>query len=167
MNRAVIALAVLGLAGGSAGVASATPGNGNGAVKSGLAPKVGVSPAVCGAATAQEAGKQTENGFVVLNAPGKPAKGDQGGPQRKLIGEVALKGAEADATYRVFLSDSAGQCGVSVGSLVTNEQGNGNLSFQQSGKGAGTWNIVLTRPLVVEGVPLDVQRYASAPVTVT
>lgn len=165
MKRTVIALTVTALAVGSAGMASAKPGNG--AHKSGLASASGLAPLTCAAADSAEAGTQTANGFVVLNAPGKPAKqGRNARPDgtHKLVGEVVLKGAEP-GSYDVRLASGSG-CGTEIGTLTVNEQGNGTFSFEDRDKGAGTWNVVLTQPLVVNEVPVDVQRYASAPVTV-
>lgn len=163
MNRTVTALTVIALALGGAGAASA---GGNGAQKSGIAPASGVAPVSCSAAHPAEAGEQTENGFVVLNAPGRPAK--QGKNARsdgthKLLGEVVLRGAEP-GVYDVRLASGSG-CGEFLGTLSVNQQGHGTYSFEDRSKGAGTWNIVLTQPLILDG-PLYVQRYASAPVTV-
>jgi hypothetical protein len=157
MKRILVILAASAVAVGGAGVASAKPGNGNGAVKSGLAAVSGLAPAVCQAAPSS-AGKQTPNGFVVLNAPGKP------GQAHKLIGEVSLKGARPGA-YDVRLVQGAG-CGASVGTLTVNEQGNGNLHFEQADKGSGTWHVVLTTPVLDPAVPLGLQQFASAPADV-
>lgn len=46
-----------------------------------------------------------------------------------------------------------------------NEQGNGNASFEQAGRSAGVWHVVLTTPLLDPAVPAALQAYASAPVT--
>lgn len=165
MKRTVIAFTIGALAVGGGGVASAKPGNG--AQKSGLASVFGLAPLSCSAADPAEAGKQTANGFVVLNAPGKPAKqGKNARPDgtHKLLGQVVLKGAPAGA-YDVRLANGSG-CGSEIGTLTVNEQGNGSFSFQDSSKGAGTWNVVLTQPVLVDAVPVDLQRYASAPLTV-
>lgn len=165
MKRTVIALTVTALAVGGAGVASAKPGNG--AQKSGLAEASGLAPLGCSAADPDEAGKQTANGFVVLNAPGRPAKeGRNARPTgtHKLLGEVVLRNAEP-GSYDVRLASGSG-CGTELGTMTVNEQGTGTYSFEDRSKGAGTWNIVLTQTLVVDQSPVDVQRYASAPVTV-
>ena len=63
-----------------------------------------------------------ELGFVVFNAPGK---------EKKLTGEVALKGAAPNATYVVQLLEGSGFCNIvgTVGQLDTNGKGNGNLKF--------------------------------------
>lgn len=158
MKRTIVALTVSALAVGGAGMASAKPGNGNGAVKSGLAAVAGVAPAICQAAPSS-AGKQTANGFVVLNAPGKP------GQARKLIGEVSLKDAQP-GSYDVRLVQTAGTCGTSVGTLTVNEQGSGNLHFEQAGKGSGTWHVVLAAAVVDPAVPAGLQQFASAPAAV-
>ena len=169
MKRMVIALTVTALAVGSAGVASAKPGNGNGAVKTGLASNNDslVLLGQCSAADSS-AGKQTANGFVVLNAPGTPAKGTKPGQTRKLVGEVALKNATANTTYSVQLAAGTAGCGEEIGELATNPQGNGSFSFQDTTKGAGTYYVVLIQKPLPE--PLDAvavqQSYASAPATV-
>lgn len=163
MNRTVIALAVTALALGGAGAASA---GGNGAQKSGLVPAAGLAPLTCAAADRADAGDQAENGFVVLNAPGRPAKegkNSRSDGTHKLLGEVVLRGA-APGMYDVRLASGSG-CGELLGTLSVNQQGHGTYSFEDRSKGAGTWNIVLTQPLILGEVPLDVQRYASAPVT--
>lgn len=168
MKRTVIALTVTALAVGGAGVASAKPGNGNGAVKAGLE-DMGSAPAFLGSCSAadESAGKQTANGFVLLNAPGKPAKDGKPGATRKLLGEVALKGAAPNSSYKVQLASGSG-CGELKGTLTTNAQGNGNLSFQDPAKGAGTYYVVLVQeplPAPLNAVVVQ-QSYASAPVTV-
>lgn len=166
MKRTVIALTVTALtvAVAGAGVASAKPGNG--AQKSGLAEASGLAPLSCSAADRDEAGKQTANGFVVLNAPGKPAKeGKNARPTgtHKLLGEVVLRNAEP-GDYHVRLANGSG-CGTELGIMTVNAQGTGTYKFEDRSKGAGTWNIVLTQTPFDES-PLYVQRYASAPVTV-
>ena len=153
MKRTVVAATVIGLALSGAGLASAKPGNG--AQKSGLAAKT--SYFTCSSAAAAEAGKQTANGFAVLNAPGKP------GSPHKIVGEVALKNAPA-GSYDVRLASTPNSCGTSVGSLTVGANGNGNASIAAPGA-AGTYYVVLTQPVVVAELPGTVQRFASAPVT--
>lgn len=171
MKRTVIALTVTALAAAGAGVASAQPGNG--AQKAGLAAKGALL--TCTAATSAESGTQTANGFVVLNAPGQPAKAAKNGKAarpdgtRKLVGQVALKNAAQDAAYDVRIVEGSG-CGDSIGTLTTNAQGNGNLGFQDATRRAGSYHVVLLqRPLgavPVVGELVTQQSYASAPVTV-
>ena len=171
MKRAVIALTLTAITAASAGAASAQPGNG--AQKAGLVAKGALL--TCSAATAAESGRQTANGFVVLNAPGRPAKDAKNGKAarpdgtRKLLGQVALKSAAPSTAYDVRIVEGRG-CGQSIGTLATNSQGNGNLSFQDTTRRAGTYHVVLLqRPLgqvpVVGGLVTQ-QAYATAPVTV-
>ena len=171
MKRTVIALTVTALAAAGAGVASAQPGNG--AQKAGLAAKSALL--ACTAATEGESGTQTANGFVVLNAPGRPAKDAKNAKAarpdgtRKLVGEVALKNAVPNTPYDVHIVEGSG-CGERVGTLTTNGQGHGNLGFEDTTRRAGTYHVVLLRrPLAVVPVVGDVvtqQSFASAPVTV-
>ena len=171
MKRTVIALTVTALATAGAGVASAQAGNG--AQKAGLAAKSALL--TCTAATPAESGTQTANGFVVLNAPGQPAKDAKNGKAarpdgtRKLVGEVALKNAAQNTAYDVHIVTGSG-CGQRIGTLTTNAQGSGNLSFEDGTRRAGTYHVVLLqRPLGVVAVVGDLvtqQAFASAPVTV-
>src|SRR3954454_5115863 len=86
--------AALGL---SAVLAAGAFAGGNGAQRSGLSPTAGSSGDQCqrgtGAAT---------NGFVMLNAPGKP------GAAKKLLGEVSLKNGSPNTTYMVFVAKDDG-----------------------------------------------------------
>lgn len=157
MKRTIVALTVTALSVAGAGAAAAKPGNGNGAVKSGLAAASGLAPVSCQAAPSST-GQQTANGFVVLNAPGKP------GQAHKLLGQVALKGAQPGA-YDVRLVSGSG-CGTSVGTLTVNQQGNGNLHFTQADRSSGTWHVVVTAAVLDPAVPLGQQRFASSPVAV-
>lgn len=163
MKRTVIALTVSALAIGGAGVAAAKPGNGS--QRSGLATASGLAPVACDSADPAKAGKQTANGFVMLNAPGKPAKeGKNARPDatHKLLGQVVLQNAEP-GQYDVRLASSG--CGEVLGTMTVNEQGNGSYSFEDGSKGAGTWYVLLTqKPLAP--LPVELQQYASAPVTV-
>lgn len=166
MKRTVVALIVTSLGVAGAGVAAA---GGNGAQKAGLAEKSALL--ACSPATAAESGQQTANGFVVLNAAGRPAKQGKKAREdgtRKLVGTVALKNAAGSASYDVHVATSG--CGDRIGTLTTNDQGNGNLSFSEEQLGAGTYYVLLVqRPL--PGVPVlgelvRQQQFASAPVTV-
>ena len=151
MKRTVVAATVIGLALSGAGLASAKPGNG--AQKSGLAEVSGLAPLSCSAAPAGTS--QGANGFVVLNAPGKP------GSPRKLVGEVSLKNAEP-GTYDVSLVKGSG-CGTKVATLTVGENGNGNAHLSAPGE-AATYYVVLTQPLLDAALPGAVESYASAPV---
>lgn len=144
------------------GLALAAPTKSNGAQKSGLA-SPSASMGSCQEATSSAAGKQTANGFAVLNAPGKPGSAAAG---RKIVGEVALKGAPA-GTYDVMLSTAATSCGTKVATLTVGSSGTGNASISTPG-GGGTYHVVLSQqvaPLLPTMAATTVQRYASAPVT--
>ena len=67
----------------------------------------------------------TEFGFVILNTHG-PA--DATGKDSVVSIEVAIKGGIPNATYQIFLAQDPGNCPnmVSVGTVTTNGQGNGN-----------------------------------------
>lgn len=164
MMRTVVALAVTALAAASVGTASARPGNG--AQKSGLATATGLAPLACEAADPATAGRQTSHGFVLLNAPGRPAKegrNARAGAPARLIGQIALRGA-APGSYDVRLAPGSG-CGETLGTMTVDQGGTGSFHFSRSDKGAGTWHVLLTqRP--VAPLPLELQQYASAPVTV-
>ena len=152
MKRTVLATAVLGLALGSAGLASAHPGNG--AQKAGVA-SAGIPYLACAPATGT--GSQGANGFAVLNAPGKP------GSPRKIVGELALRSAQP-GTYDVSLSTGAG-CGSKVATLTVGADGSGNASIASAG-GAGSYFVVATQTiqsaLAAHVLPA---QYASALVT--
>src|SRR4051812_28325392 len=64
------------------------------------------------------------NGFAILNSTGKPLSLDS------IVGEVSLKNGDPGATYTVFLQrqsmNSNNSCGMMVGTITTNGQGNGN-----------------------------------------
>ena len=155
MKRTVVVATVIGLALSGAGLASAKPGNG--AQKAGLAEASGLTPLGCGAA--ENAGKQTALGFVVLNAPGKP------GSPRKIVGEVAVKAAEP-GTYDVLLATpSSGSCGDKVGTLTVNQQGQGNASISAPTAEPGSYYVVLTQAVLDPNIPVSAERYASAPVS--
>lgn len=161
MNRTVLTSTLLAVAVGTAGLASAAPGKGAGAQKSGLAPTSSALPSSsCSSANPSTAGQQTANGFAVLNAPGKPGSAPAG---RKVVGEVALKSAPA-GTYDVRLSNAAGSCGTSVGTLTVGQSGSGNTAFSTPG-GAGTYYVVLTQPSPLAPLFGPVQKFSTAPVT--
>src|SRR3989442_2847641 len=68
---------------------------------------------------------RTTFGFVILNTHG-PA--DAFGKDSVVSAEVAIKDGIPNATYQVFLAQNPGTCPnmVSVGTVTTNDQGNGN-----------------------------------------
>ncbi len=116
-------------------LASGAFAGGNGAQHSGLSPQAGSSSTdQCvkgsGAAT---------NGFVMLNAPGKP------GDANKLLGEVSLKNGPANTTYIVNVAaDDGNDMCVAQGMLTTNGQGNGNSHIADtSGLKNGSYYVVL------------------------
>ncbi len=162
MKRTVLTSTLLAVAVGTAGLASAAPGKGAGAQKSGLAPTASssVPSSNCSSANPTTAGKQTANGFAVLNAPGKPGSAAAG---RKVVGEVALKSAPA-GSYDVRLSTTAGSCGTSVGTLTVDQSGSANTAFSTPG-GAGTYYVVLTQPSQFAPLFGPVQKFSTAPVT--
>ena len=113
---------------------------GNGAQHSGLSPQAGGSGADSGDQCKIGSGDAT-NGFVMLNAPGKP------GDANKLLGEVSLKNdtAPAGTTYsvNVAMNDGNDAC-VMEGTLTTNGQGNGNSHIADtSGLTNGSYYVVL------------------------
>jgi len=120
---------------------------GNGAQRSGLSPQSGSMTGDC-----EPGSGSGGNGFVILNAPGKP------GAAKKLIGEVSLKNATPDTTYMVTVSVGDDNC-MPEGSLTTNGQGNGNAHIADSTLGNGSFYVVLTDPMGNEA-------FASAPVSV-
>src|SRR5437899_5326718 len=67
----------------------------------------------------------TTFGFVILNTHG-PA--DALGKDSVVSAEVAIKDGIHNATYQIFLAQHPGNCPnmVSVGTVTTNDQGNGN-----------------------------------------
>lgn len=167
MKRTVIALTVTALAVGGAGMASAKPGQSNGAKKSGLMDASAPLATGCEAADAQEAGQQTPSGFVVLNAPGQPAKEGKNARAtgtRKLLGEITLRDATPETTYTVLLN-----CEDALGEFTTNERGDGSFRFADSTRGAGTYFIALRStpaaiPVLQEVLLQD--RFVSSAVTV-
>jgi hypothetical protein len=64
-------------------------------------------------------------GFVVLNTHG-PA--DATGKDSVVSAEVAIKNGIPNATYQIFLAQDPGNCPnmISIGTVTTNAQGNGN-----------------------------------------
>src|SRR3954465_846744 len=107
---------------------------GNGAQRSGLSPQAG------GSGPGQQCVEGTGNGgngFVILNAPGKP------GAANKLLGEVSLKNATPNTTYMVEVSVGDNNC-MPEGTLTTNGQGNGNAHIAGPHLGNGSFYVVLT-----------------------
>jgi hypothetical protein len=121
---------------------------GNGAARSGLSPMTTDDSQQC------EAGSGAgENGFAIVNAPGKP------GEARFVNGEVSLKNGAPNATYMVKLSD--GDACLPEGMLTTNGQGNGNAHLNDATlTGGGTFFVVLVDASTMK------EAYATAPVTV-
>lgn len=121
---------------------------GNGAQRSGLSPQSGSITGQCEAGSGNGG-----NGFVILNAPGKP------GDANKLLGEVSLKNATPNTTYMVAVSVGDQNC-MPEGTLTTNGVGNGNAHIADtSGLKNGTYYVVLTDASGNEA-------FASGPVTV-
>lgn len=107
---------------------------GNGAQRSGLSPQAGNNNDQC----VKGSGTST-NGFVMLNAPGKP------GDANKLLGEVSLKNGPGNTSYivNVAVDDGNDMC-VMEGMLTTNGQGNGNSHIaDMSGLKNGSYYVVL------------------------
>lgn len=105
---------------------------GNGAQRSGLSPQSGNNNDQCVEGT----GAGT-NGFVLVNAPGKP------GSARFVNGEVSLKNDPAGATtYTVWIDSVDNNTCVMDGALTTNAQGNGNAHLATAGT-SGTYYVVL------------------------
>ena len=120
---------------------------GNGAARSGLSPQSGSMTSQC----EQGSGAGT-NGFVILNAPGKP------GAANKLVGEVSLKRGTPNTTYMVAVSVGSQNC-MPEGTLTTNGVGNGNAHIADPTLSNGSFYVVLTDAAGNEA-------YASAPVAV-
>ena len=147
MKRTVISAAVLSLAVAGSGVSLAGTTDGQGAQKRGLF----ASDESNGACTASgNASPGSPNGFVILNAPGKP------GDTSNILGEVSLK--RAPGKYTVELSYNGSAC-AAVGAFTTNDQGNGNFHIATPGTG-GSYFVVLRN--VRDGA----QSFATAPATV-
>lgn len=119
---------------------------GNGAERSGLSPQAGSNGNQCQAGS----GAGT-NGFVIINAPGKP------GAAKKLIGEVSLKRGTPNTTYMVMVAKDSNSC-MPEGTLTTNTVGNGNAHIADPTPGGGTFYVVLTAG--------GNEAFASGPVTV-
>jgi hypothetical protein len=133
-------------------VATAKPGNG--AQRAGLVAASTPLATGCAAADASDARQQTPNGFVVLNAPGKPAKSGKNAREdgtRKLLGQITLRGATAGTTYTVLLN-----CTERLGELTTDGRGDGSFRFADSSRGAGTYFVAL-RSTPLAGLPLAEQ----------
>lgn len=120
--------------GASTVLASGAFAGGNGAQLSGLSPTAGQNNDQC----VKGSGEAT-NGFVMLNAPGKP------GAANKLLGEVSLKRGPANTTYivNVAVDDGNDSC-MPEGMLTTNGVGNGNAHIADtSGLKNGSYYVVL------------------------
>ena len=130
----------------TAGASTLTaPAGGNGAQRSGLSPQSGDS-----SGNQCQPGPGTGgNGFVIVNAPGKP------GAARFVNGEVSLKNATPKTTYMVYLATDSSHC-VPAGTITTNPQGNGNDHLDGAGT-SGSYYVVIR-----EGMN---EVFASAPVT--
>ena len=144
-----ILLGGLGLiAAGSTVLASGAFAGGNGAARSGLTPAVHSGPLDNQCQSSDGTGG---NGFVILNAAGKPDAAN------KLLGEVSLKNATPNTMYNVQVSVGNQNC-MDEGTLTTNGEGNGNAHIADPTLGSGTFYVVLT---------LGTQEaYASGPVTI-
>jgi hypothetical protein len=117
----------------AAATATGAFAGGNGAQRSGLSPQSGsMTGGQC-----EEGSGSGGNGFVILNAPGKP------GAAKKLIGEVSLKNATPNTTYMVAVSVGANNC-MPEGALTTNGQGNGNAHIADPSLSNGSFYVVLT-----------------------
>lgn len=133
----------------STAVAGGAFAGGNGAQRSGLSPQAGDSNNNDQCVEGSGAGT---NGFVLVNAPGKP------GAARFVNGEVSLKRDPAGATtYMVFIKDVDNDMCTPDGTLTTNGQGNGNAHLNTAGT-SGTYYVVLQDAMGNE-------KYASAAVT--
>jgi hypothetical protein len=132
----------------SAAAATSASAGGNGAARSTLTPTTSsdmndqCKPSTGG----------TNNGFAIVNAPGKP------GEARFVNGEVSLKRGVPGA-YTVWLVGSDGKC-LPQGPLVTNDVGNGNAHLNLATTGGGTFYVVLQDDSMQEA-------YATTPVTVS
>jgi hypothetical protein len=80
------------------------------------------------AATCEEGALTTtppSYGFVVLNTSG--GRYPLEGTQMTLVGEISIKGAEANMTYDIYVNQHPGGCPTTpMGMIMTNGQGNGN-----------------------------------------
>jgi len=115
-------------------LASGAFAGGNGAQHSGLSPQAGNNNDQCVIGSGD-----ATNGFVMLNAPGKP------GDANKLLGEVSLKRGPANADFivNVAVDDGNDNC-VPEGTLHTNGVGNGNAHIADtSGLKNGSYYVVL------------------------
>lgn len=146
MKKVLVCAAVGALLTGTAVTATAGTADGQGAQKRGLV----LTPEDNGDCNASAPTGGSPNGFVILNAPGKS------GDTSKILGEVSLK--KAPGTYTVELSVGDDNC-MPVGTLTTNDQGNGNFHVASPGTG-GSYYVVL------RNVNDSSQSFASAPVTV-
>lgn len=116
----------------SMAIASGAFAGGNGAQRSGLSPQAGDGTNQC----VEGSGSGT-NGFVLVNAPGKP------GAARFVNGEVSLKNdSPGNQTYTVWLKDVDNDTCMMNAVLTTNNQGNGNAHLNSAGT-SGEYYVVL------------------------
>ena len=96
-----------------------------------------------------------EFGFVILNTHG-PA--DATGKDSVVSVEVAIKDGIPNATYQIFLAQDPGNCPnmVSVGTVTTNAQGNGNGHAEVSRFSTATNFWVAAVDLATSGGPRSV-----------
>jgi hypothetical protein len=147
--RKIVIGAVGLIAGASTVLASGAFAGGNGAQRSGLSPTSGDSMSGDQCVEGSGAGS---NGFVLVNAPGKP------GAARFVNGEVSLKNdSPGGQMYSVWIKDVNNDTCMMVNTLTTNNQGNGNAHLNSAGT-SGTYYVVLQDSMMQE-------KYASHDVT--
>lgn len=128
------------------GAATSASAGGNGAARTGLSATTTQSTDQCVPGSGSG-----ENGFAIVNAPGKP------GEPRFVNGEVSLKRGEPNSVYTVWIND--GDKCLPEGMLTTNAEGNGNHHLNDASLGKGTFYVVLQDSKGNEA-------FATAPVTV-
>lgn len=117
MRRVLVPIAAAGLAAAALVPAFAGTPDGQGAQKSGLSPTQGDNNSQCKPGS----GTQT-NGFSILNTAGKI------GSAQLTNGEVSLKGATPNTTYKAYIAQN-NNCTIES-DLKTNTVGNGNTHLQ-------------------------------------
>lgn len=117
MRRVLIPIAAAGIAAAAVIPAVAGTPDGQGAQKSGLSSQSGNGNNQCQAGS----GQQT-NGFSILNTAG------QIGNAQLTNGEVSLKGASPNTTYKAYIAQN-NNCTIEK-DLKTNTVGNGNAHLQ-------------------------------------
>ena len=143
--RKIIVGGIAAVAGVTIAAAPWASAGGNGAMRSGLSPNTGSDTSEC--VVGDGSGP---NGFVMLNAPGKP------GAANKLIGEVSLKRGAPNTTYEVTVA--VGNNCMPEGTLTTNGVGNGNAHIADPTLANGSFYVVLQLA--------GQEQYASGPITV-